>query len=114
MTQGRIKGARRVTVDGIAFDSRREMRRWCILQLRLKAKPAEIGDLRRQVKFALHGRDGPILTPTGRQMHYVADFVYRDLKTGREVVEDAKGHKTETYLMKKAILAAQGVTVEEV
>ena len=47
-------------------------------------------------------------------MHYVADFVYRDLTTGREVIEDAKGHKTETYLMKKAILAAQGVTVEEV
>lgn len=114
MKEGRIKGTRRVTVDGITFDSRREMRRWRILQLRLKAKPAEIADLRRQVKIALMGRDGPILTPTGRQMHYVADFVYRDLQTGREVTEDAKGHKTETYQMKKAILAAQGVTVEEV
>ena len=111
-TQGRIHGTIRVELDGMTFDSRREMRRWCILCLRVKAH--EITDLRRQVKIALVGRDGPILTPTGRQMHYVADFTYRDLKTGAEMTEDAKGHRTDTYMMKKAVLAAQGVHVVEV
>lgn len=114
MGEGRIKGARRSQLDGESFDSRREMRRWAILCMMAKARPPLISDLRRQVRIALHGRDGPILTPTGRQMHYVADFVYRDLTTGREVIEDAKGHRTEVYVMKRAILAAQGVMVEEV
>lgn len=114
MGEGRIKGARRSQLDGESFDSRREMRRWAILCMMAKARPPLISDLRRQVKIALHGRDGPILTPTGRQMHYVADFVYRDERTGAEVVEDAKGHKTDTYVMKRAILAAQGVQIVEV
>lgn len=114
MGHGRIKGTKRAILDGEKFDSRREMRRWAILNMMLKATPPEISDLRRQVKIALQGRDGPILTPTGRQMHYVADFVYRNLKTGREVVEDAKGHPSDTYQMKKAILAAQGIWVVEV
>lgn len=112
MGQKRVMGAKRAEVDGIAFDSRREMRRWCILQLRVKA--GEIGDLRRQVKIPLMGRDGPVLTPTGRQMNYVADFVYLDLKTGMVVIEDSKGHATDVFQMKKAILAAQGVKVEVV
>ena len=114
MGQGRIRGTKRAELDGERFDSRREMRRWAILNMMLKSKPPEISDLRRQVKIALIGRDGPILTPTGKQMHYVADFVYRDERTGAEVVEDAKGHKTDTYVMKRAILAAQGVQIVEV
>lgn len=111
---GRIKGTKRAEMDGQTFDSRREMRRWAHLNFLLKTKPPEISDLRRQVKIALIGRDGPILTPTGKQMHYVADFVYRDERTGAEVIEDAKGHKTDTYVMKRAILAAQGVQIVEV
>ena len=47
-------------------------------------------------------------------MNYVADFVYLDLKSRTEVVEDAKGHPTEVFALKKAILAAQGVKVEVV
>lgn len=112
MGQKRVMGARRAEVDGIAFDSRREMRRWCVLQIMVKAR--EIADLQRQVKIPLMGRDGPILTPTGRQMNYVADFVYRDLKAARTVIEDAKGYQTEVFAMKKAILAAQGIRVEVV
>ena len=111
---GRIKGAIRTELDGLFFDSRREARRWAILSMMAKAKPPLISDLKRQVKIPLHGRDGPILTLGGKQMTYVADFTYTDAKTGAEVVEDAKGHKTEKYLMKKAILAAQGVTIREV
>lgn len=102
--------AQPVMLDGIRFDSKREARRWSALLLLQRG--GVITDLRRQVKFALHGRDGPILTPTGKQAHYVADFVYTE--NGREVVEDAKGHKTADYLLKKAILAAQGIIIREV
>ena len=104
--------AKPIEVDGIKFASRREAKRWG--QLQLLHRGGEITDLRRQVKFALIGRDGPILTPTGRQAHYVADFVYIDRRNGLETIEDSKGAKTPEYSLKRAILAAQGITIKEV
>lgn len=104
--------AEATTLDGIKFPSKREARRWAELQLLQRG--GEVRDLQRQVKYALRGQDGPILTPTGKQAHYIADFVYVDARTGFEVVEDAKGAKTPEYLLKRAILAAQGVKVTEV
>jgi hypothetical protein len=80
----------------------------------LLQRAGEISDLRRQVPFPLNGKDGPILTPTGRQMLYLADFTYADHRLGGiTVIEDAKGHQTDVFLIKKAILAAQGVEVQE-
>lgn len=110
--EGRIKGAKRCEYNGITFDSARERDRWVALSLMQMA--GEIGGLDRQVRIPLYGRDGPIRTPTGQQMHYVADFTYVDFQTASSVVEDAKGHPSDTYLMKRAILAAQGVEVREV
>lgn len=107
--RGRVRGTRRTEVDGITFDSAREARRW--QQLGLLQRAGEIADLERQVAIDLQGADGPILTPTGRVMRYVADFRYRDVRTGRVVIEDAKGHATEVFGIKRAILAAQGVEV---
>lgn len=98
-----------ITLDGIRFDSKKEARRWAALQMLQRG--GVISDLRRQVKIALQGRDGPILTPTGRQAHYVADFVY--MEGGVEVIEDAKGFRPAEYILKRAILAAQGVTIRE-
>lgn len=107
----RVRGAKSVvSSDGHRFQSRREARRWSYLKLLQSI--GEIADLERQVPIALEGRDGAILTPTGRQMVYMADFTYR--KNGELVVEDAKGHQTDTYKMKKAVLAAQGITIREV
>ncbi|MEM9211808.1 MAG: DUF1064 domain-containing protein [Pseudomonadota bacterium] len=109
----RVAGYQKVTVDGEAFDSKREANRW--LLLRLLEKGGEIYDLRRQVSFPLFGRNDAIRTPTGRKMLYKADFVYRDRRLGNAlVVEDAKGWATEIYKIKKAILAAQGIEVKEV
>lgn len=46
---------------------------------------------------------------------YLADFAYFDEQSGREVVEDVKGHRTEVYkLKKKLMLACYGIEVEEV
>lgn len=108
----RVKNAQRVEIDGQKFDSKREASRWSAL--RTYERTGLISDLRRQVPIDLAGRDGPILTLTGRTMRYVADFVYVDAATGATVIEDAKGHPTETYQMKRAILAAQGIEVREV
>lgn len=96
------------TVDGIRFPSLKEARRWG--ELRLLEKAGDIRNLRRQVKIPLMGRDGPVtFKPSGREAYYVADFVYEDRRLNwAEVVEDAKGHETPEFKLKRAILAAQG------
>jgi len=104
-------GAKKTTVDGITFDSKKESKRWG--ELKLLERSGDIADLRRQVPIELQGRDGPILTPTGRQATYRADFVYFDRKLGVEVIEDSKGDKPKDYLLKKAILAAMNVEILE-
>lgn len=107
---GRIKGAVRTRVGDIWFASALEATRY--LELLMLVKGGQITDLDCQVKIPLTGQDGPILTPTGRQMNYVADFTYRE--AGQLVIEDAKGHRTDTYRMKRAILKAMGIEVREV
>lgn len=108
--KGRVRGAERTEVDGIKFDSKLEARRW--QELRVLASTGQIKDLRRQVPIVLQGRDGPIRTPTGRPMRYVADFMWRDTD-GNTIIADAKGHPTDVYLIKRAILKAQGIEVKE-
>lgn len=108
--KGRVRGTKRVTVQGIKFHSVRESKRW--LLLRDREKRGEIMELQLQVPILLQGQNGPILTPTGRQMIYKADFQYFDNVALRWVIEDAKGHETDTFIMKRAILAAMGVEVE--
>ncbi len=44
-------------------------------------------------------------------MIYRADAVY--LEKGETVYEDSKGYRTKEYLLKRAILAAQGIVVRE-
>lgn len=91
------------------FDSRAEYRRY--QDLTMLQRGGVISNLERQVKIPLMGRDGPILTRTGRKMVYVADFTYTE--NGEHVVEDVKGYPSEVYLLKKAILAAQGIIIRE-
>lgn len=111
-TNRRVMNATKdVARDGTPFDSRRERRRYEDLLIRREL--GEIEDLRLQVKVPLFGRDGPLLTPTGRQMVWIADFVWTEVKSGRRIYADAKGHPTDTYKMKKAVLAAQGIEVVE-
>lgn len=106
----RVRNAQRTTVDGIVFDSKAEADRWC--ELNLLQRAGKISGLRRQVKIPLHGRDGPIMTDSGkRQRTWTADFVYVDHALGCQVVEDRKGHATDVFKLKKAILAAQGIEV---
>lgn len=108
--KGRVRGTKRITVQGVKFDSLREANYW--LKLRQQQKDGDIRDLRLQVPFDLIGQNGPILTPTGRTMTYRADFVFWDVVQDRERILDAKGHPTDVSLMKIAIMAAQGFRVE--
>lgn len=110
--EARMKGHKSAVVGKEAFHSRREARRW--IELQMLEKAGEIRDLKRQVPINLQGQSGPILTPTGRKMRYIADFTYTDTATGLEVIEDAKGHPSDTYQMKRAIVAAMGLTIREV
>ena len=101
-------GAKKVTApDGQKFDSQKEYQRYCVLKLLQRA--GKISDLRRQVKFEL------IPKQEGESAcHYVADFVYKDTATGKVVVEDAKGFKTDVYKIKKKLLLwTHGIQIKE-
>ena len=109
----RVRGTRRETVDGITFDSKREAKRY--RELKLREKAGEITNLECQVPIPLFGRNDAIRTPTGKQMRYIADFSYVDWTlNGARVLEDAKGWPTDVYRIKKAILDAQGIEINEV
>jgi hypothetical protein len=106
----RVMGAVPTEFNGIKFHSKKEAKRYG--ELMLLEQAGEISNLDRQVRFPLIGRDGPILTPTGRQKYYVADFYYVDWSlNGIWVIEDAKGYQTDISEIKCAIMAAQGQPV---
>lgn len=103
--------AEKVTVHGITFDSKREAARY--QELRLLERAGAITDLQLQVAIPLMGRDGPLKGISGRALTYRADFTYFETASSRNVVEDCKGFKTRDYLLKRSILAAQGIEVME-
>ena len=103
--------SRKITVDGIEFDSLKESSRWCELSLLKKA--GMIQNLQRQVKFELlpaQRIEGKVIE---RAVSYVADFTY--YQDGQLIVEDTKGFKTKDYIIKrKLMLWVHGIQVREV
>ena len=85
------------TADGILFASKGEMRRY--LELRLLAKSGEIADLQLQVRF-------PLVVNSIKVATYVADFVYREPKTGETVIEDFKGYSSPMFKLKVKLMRA--------
>lgn len=109
--RGRSKyGNQKCVIDGITFHSKGEGWRW--LALKSDERAGRISNLKRQVPFDLQGMNGPVLTPTGRRMRYFADFTYTTAE-GLDVIEDFKGCADKVYLIKKAIMAAQGIHITE-
>lgn len=90
-------GNRRIRTEEGWFDSQREWNRW--LELKLLARAGEIANLRRQVPFELIPRIGG-----ERPTFFVADFVYDDVKTGKQVVEDSKGYRNRLYMLKRKLM----------
>ena len=115
-------GNKKVTVDNIQFDSKREAQRYC--ELKLLEQAGEISGLRMQVKFVLipQQREPDIRGPRGginkgkvieKECAYIADFVYQ--KDGETVVEDTKGFRTTDYIIKrKLMLYVHGIRIREV
>lgn len=113
-------------VTGDVFDSRHEYNRW--LELVQLEKLGKITDLKRQVSFELLPAQYDVITTFSPKKHkprekrvlreksviYVADFVYL-FPDGRQVVEDAKGIKTDVYIIKRKMMRHMlGIVVQEV
>jgi len=101
-----------VVIDGIKFDSIGEGERY--KQLRDFERKGLVKDLRLQVKYKLTPKTKTDSGVTVRAMFYIADFVYFNNQTGREVVEDFKGRRTQTYINKaKNMLDKYGIEIYE-
>ena len=99
-------GNRKVVVDGLTFDSKRESQRWGELQMLERA--GHIRDLRRQVAYELV----PGVKFTGDKrakpaIRYFADFVY--VEGDRETIEDIKSPASanlQAFKLKRHLLLA--------
>lgn len=114
---------KKVEYEGIVFDSLKEKRRYC--QLQIMEKGGIISDLRLQVPFELIPavyEDEVIQMKTKskvkkrcvqRATTYVADFVYK--RDGKTIVEDTKGFRTKEYELKKKMMRAfLGIIINEI
>lgn len=122
-------GNRKVVVDGITFDSKKEAQRYT--ELKSLEKAGKITGLQLQREFELipeqrektdqiytKGKNKGRFKPgklLERKCSYVADFVYWDLENNCMVVEDAKGMRTKEYIIKrKLMLYKYGIRNKEV
>ena len=115
-------GSKKVTVDGVTFDSQKEYRRF--RELSLLERAGKITDLQRQITYLLIpcqyepdtiGKRGGVKRGKllEREVSYVADFVYT--QDGKTIVEDTKGFKTKDYIIKrKLMLHVHGIRIKEV
>ena len=124
---------RTTVIGGDVFDSKKEADRYAELSLLQRA--GKISDLRRQVKFVLvpaqYEEFERVSDKTGRKLKlgrrlaekecaYIADFVYRDMATGKEVVEDTKGYRDPSsagyakfVIKRKLMLYIHGIRIRE-
>lgn len=99
-------GNKRQKVDGIIFDSNKELLRYH--QLMVLERIGEISDLKRQVSFELV----PAMRLHGEKkikeaLCYVADFTYVNNKTGNLIIEDVKStatSKDKMFRLKKHLM----------
>ena len=118
-------GNKKTVLLGIGFDSRKEAKYY--LYLRQRIEQGEIEDLRMQVPYEiipsvyedetvqLKTKTKTVRRCVQKAVHYVADFVYLDKATGKEVVVDTKGFRTEAYKLKKKLMRAlRGIDIVEV
>ena len=106
--------AKKTTVDGIVFDSKREAKRY--LTLKEKQEKGEITDLEMQKEYLLipSQKDKKTGKTIERPVKYRADFVYKTAD-GKEVVEDVKGKRLAEYIIKrKLMLWIHGIKIEEI
>jgi hypothetical protein len=121
---------KKIEVDGIVYDSQKEMQRH--QQLLLKEKAGAIRDLQTQVKYVLipaqyetfprYGKKGQRLKDGKRllekEIAYIADYVYFDVEEDRTIVEDVKSaitRKNPLYIVKrKMMLYFHNIRIREI
>lgn len=108
--------SRKITVDGITFDSVKEANRY--QELRMLERAGEIRDLQRQVPFVViptqRDENGKLIE---KEVRYVADFTYIEKGKLTRTVEDVKSEATRTreYTIKrKLMLYRNGIRIREV
>lgn len=92
--------AKKTYVGELCFASKREATRY--KELKLLELSREIKNLELQPEFELQPRfekNGKIYRP----IKYIADFSYFDIQKRKFIVEDSKGFKNKTYLLKKKL-----------
>ena len=98
-------GAQKATCRaGHCHDSRHEARRCDELHLLLRAGEIERLEQQPQYWFSIDGRQ--VKHPNGRRVGMKPDFRYWDRLSGTEIVEDAKGVRTEAYVLRVAMFRA--------
>lgn len=107
--------AKKVTVLGQKFDSKKEADRFIALCKKLSS--GEISDLRGQVKYEIIPSQKKSNGKTERAVFYIADFVYQ--KNGKTVVEDVKGYRDGSAyrifaIKRKLMLQRYGIEIQEV
>ena len=100
-------GAKKTTVFGITFHSKKEANRYLFLKSMFDAK--KISNLELQPRFDIH--------VSGKYIaFYKADFRYS--YNGKTIIEDVKGGKatqTSTYRLKKKLVEAiHGIKITEI
>ena len=102
--------AKKITIDGIRFDSIAESRRYG--ELKLLQKAGIITGLTVHPGFELI--PGAVINGRKEQgIRYTADFAY--IEKGKFIVEDVKGEPTEAYkLRRKMMLLLRGIEVREI
>ena len=124
-------GNKKVIVDGIEFDSKKEAKRYC--ELKLLQRAGVIYDLELQKEFELipaqyeyyerYGKNGQRLKDGKRCIEksctYKADFAY--MKDGQQFVEDVKGYRdtasagyAKFVIKRKLMLHKFGIRVTEI
>lgn len=104
--------SKKVIVNNIKFDSKKEANRYIELKLLLDA--GEIKDLELQKEFILQD-SFKINKKTRRKITYKADFTYITTSDDKLHVEDVKGFKTDVYLLKKKLFEYKyGIELEEI
>lgn len=119
---------RKITVDGITFDSVKEANRY--KELKILERAGQVHDLQLQVKFKLIPAQREWTDETTKsgkpkkgkviehECSYIADFTYKN-RFGLLVVEDVKGYKKgaayDLFVVKrKLMLWIHGIQVKEV
>lgn len=106
-------GNKKCKIDGYTFDSQKEGHRYAELKILLRQGKIRGLEMQKEYELVPSYIDG-VTGKRVRPVYYKADFVYEDVETGKTVIEDVKGYRTEGYKIKKKLMGSKGLYITEV